>query len=197
VPIGTWVTSPTTSCGTFTYTIASYPTPPVGSTPISVLNNAHIKVQSSSALDDASYSVTLTGQNTLYSHLTASVSFNVIIFDPSVSYISTVPVAPITYFIGDPMLTTTFHPFTSSRTYLPPLYTVVKSDWSAITSPLMAFSNLAFDLSSTSSADAGTYSLLLASYFSTSTPYKVSSAFTVTILDACMRNVITAPTIPD
>lgn len=149
------------------------------------------------ASDDSSYQVTLTGQISAYSALTAIVTFTIVIFDPTFSYISTVPVSPITYYIGDPALTTTFTPFSSSRTYLTPLYTVVKSDWSAINPAIMGFSNLAFNVSSTSSADAGTYSLLLVSYFSISTPYNVSSAFTVTIVDACMRNVITAPTVPD
>jgi hypothetical protein len=101
------------------------------------------------------------------------------------------------YYINDPILTEILPAFTSSRTYLSPIYELLNIDGTELDPKIFTFnpSTLLFTVSATSKNAIGSYPLQLKATFDPSLAYSVSSSFSVTILHNCDKNVISAPQI--
>lgn len=122
-------------------------------------------------------------------------TFNIIIFDKSVSYMVPSSIDYYTYYLKDPVLTDTFTPFLSTRSYLPPIYELQNLDGTPIDTALFSFNSLTlkFGIYSLSTAAIGTYALQLKGTFDPTLSYSVTSSFIVTILRYCVKNYIQAP----
>jgi hypothetical protein len=125
------------------------------------------------------------------------VAFDVIIFDPSISPITPVAIQFVIYYIGDPSQSVALPAFTTPNANLQIFYSVTNADGTSINPAIFSVTGSSLNVFTSSYSDAGVYSLLLTGYYSSTTPYKVSSPITITLAGPCMRNIILSQTIQD